>query len=104
MLAVAGGSRHPDYPNVPTLEEFGIKGVDGGPYFGLYAPSGTPRAVVDRMNAEVQKAMKEPVVRDRFVALAVDVAEPMSADAFAAYVRAESARYAKLIPELGIKQ
>jgi tripartite-type tricarboxylate transporter receptor subunit TctC len=104
MLAVAGGSRHPEYQNVPTLEESGIKGVDGGPHFGLYAPSGTPRAVVDRMNAEVQKAMKEPVVRDRFVALAVDIAEPMSADAFAAYVRAESARYAKLIPELGIKQ
>ena len=104
MLAVAGGMRHPDYPNVPTLEESGIKGVDGGPHFGLYAPTGTPRAVIDRMNAEVLKAMKEPVVRNRFVALAVDIAEPMSPDAFAAYVKAESARYAKLIPELGIKQ
>jgi tripartite-type tricarboxylate transporter receptor subunit TctC len=60
--------------------------------------------VIDRMNAEVVKAMKEPVVRNRFVALAVDIAEPMSPDAFAAYVKAESARYAKLIPELGIKQ
>jgi tripartite-type tricarboxylate transporter receptor subunit TctC len=104
MLAVAGGRRHPEYPNVPTLEESGIKGVDGGPHFGLYAPAGTPRAVIDRLNAEVQKAMKEPAVRDRFIGLAVDIAEPMSPDAFAAYVKAESARYAKLIPELGIKQ
>jgi tripartite-type tricarboxylate transporter receptor subunit TctC len=104
MLAVAGGRRHPDYPNVPTLEESGIRGVDGGPYFGLYAPTGTPRGVIERMNAEVQKAMKEREVRERFVSLAVDIAEPMSPDAFAAYVKAESARYAKLIPELGIKQ
>jgi tripartite-type tricarboxylate transporter receptor subunit TctC len=104
MLAVAGGTRHPDYPNVPTLEESGIKGVDGGPHFGLYAPTGTPRGVIERMNGEVQKAMKEPAVRERFVSLAVDIAEPMTPEAFAAYVKAESARYAKLIPELGIKQ
>jgi tripartite-type tricarboxylate transporter receptor subunit TctC len=48
--------------------------------------------------------MKEPAVRERFVSLAVDIAEPMTPEAFAAYVKAESARYAKLIPELGIKQ
>jgi len=103
MLAVAGARRHPDYPNVPTLEESGIKGVDGGPYFGLYALAGTPRGVLDRLNAEVQKAMREPVVRDRFVSLAVDVAGPMTPDEFAAYVRAQSERYAKLVPELGIR-
>jgi len=104
MLAVAGGSRHPDYPNVPTLEESGIKGVDGGPHFGLYAPTGTPRGVIERLNSEVQKAMKEPAVRERFVSLAVDIAEPMTPEAFAAYVKAQSERYSKLIPELGIKQ
>ena len=103
MLAVAGARRHPDYPNVPTLEESGIKGVDGGPYFGLYALAGTPRGVLDRLNAEVQKAMREPLVRDRFVSLAVDVAGPMTPDEFAAYVRAQSERYAKLVPELGIR-
>src|SRR5688500_15613745 len=43
MLAIAGPNRHPDFPDVPTLEENGIKGVDGGPHFGFYAPSGTPR-------------------------------------------------------------
>jgi tripartite-type tricarboxylate transporter receptor subunit TctC len=102
MIAVAGGSRHPDFPNVPTLEENGIKGVDGGPHFGFYAPKGTPREAIERMNREVLKAMDEPVVRDRFKALAVDVAEKMTPDQFAAYVRGEYDRYAKLIPELGI--
>jgi len=103
MLAIAGPQRHPDFPDAPTLEENGLKGVDGGPHFGLYAPAATPRDVLSRINAEMQKAMHYPPVRERFKALAVDVAEPMTPEQFAAYVRAEHARYAKLIPELGIK-
>ncbi|MSQ71212.1 MAG: tripartite tricarboxylate transporter substrate binding protein [Betaproteobacteria bacterium] len=103
MLAVAGGTRHPDYPDVPTLDESGIKDVDGGPHFGLYAPAGTPRVAVERLNAEMQKAMSDPSVRDRFRALAVDVAPPMTPEAFAAYVRTQSERYSRLIPELGIR-
>jgi tripartite-type tricarboxylate transporter receptor subunit TctC len=104
MVAIAGPQRHPDFPNVPTLDENGIKGVDGGPHFGFYAPSGTPREVVARINAEVRKAMEEPAVRDRFKALAVDLAEPMTPERFAAYVRAEYERYARLLPELRIGQ
>jgi tripartite-type tricarboxylate transporter receptor subunit TctC len=103
MLAIAGPSRHADFPDVPTLEENGIKGVDGGPHFGFYAPSAIPRELASRIGSEIQKAMQHPPVRERFKALAVDVAEPMTPEQFAAYVRAEHARYAKLIPELGIK-
>jgi tripartite-type tricarboxylate transporter receptor subunit TctC len=103
MIAIAGPARHPDFPDVPTLEENGIKGVDGGPHFGFYAPSGTPRDTISKISSEIQKAMQHPQVRERFKALAVDVAEPMSPEQFAAYVRGEHARYAKLIPELGIK-
>ena len=103
LIAIAGPSRHPDFPDVPTLEENGIKGVDGGPHFGFYAPANTPRDVVARINSEIQKAMQHPTVRERFKTLAVDVAEPMTPEQFAAYVRGEHARYAKLIPELGIK-
>jgi tripartite-type tricarboxylate transporter receptor subunit TctC len=103
MLAVAGPKRHPDFPDVPTLDEKGIKGVDGGPHFGFYAPAGTPREVVNRLNAEVLKLMKEPQVLERFRALAVNLAEPMSPEKFAEYVRAEHARYGKLLPELGFK-
>ena len=103
MIAIAGPKRHPDFPDIPTLDENGIKGVDGGPHFGLYGPAGTPRDVVLRINSELLKAMQHPAVAERFKALAVDVAEPMSPEQFAAYVRGEHARYAKLIPELGIK-
>jgi tripartite-type tricarboxylate transporter receptor subunit TctC len=103
MIAVAGPNRHPDFPDVPTLEENGIRGVDGGPHFGFYATAGTPPDIISRLNSEVRKAMQEPVVRDRFKALAVDLAEPMTPGEFAAYVRSEHERYSRLIPELGIK-
>jgi tripartite-type tricarboxylate transporter receptor subunit TctC len=103
MIAIAGPGRHPDFPDIPTLEENGIKGVDGGPHFGFYAPSGTPRDVVAKANAEIRKAMQDATVSARFKALAVDVAQAMTPEQFGAYVRSEHAKYAKLIPELGIK-
>jgi tripartite-type tricarboxylate transporter receptor subunit TctC len=104
LLAVAGSQRHPEYPDVPTLEQSGIKGVDGGPHFAFYAPAGAPRAVVGRLNREVVKLMQEPKVRERFNVLAVDMAPPMTPEEFAAYVKSESDRYAKLLPQLGISQ
>jgi len=103
MVAVAGPVRHADFPDVPTLDEKGIRGVDGGPYFGFFAPAGTPREPIERMNREVIKAMQEPVVLERFKALAVNLARPMSPAEFAVYVRQQSERYAKLLPELGFK-
>jgi tripartite-type tricarboxylate transporter receptor subunit TctC len=103
LVAVAGGKRHADFPGAPTLEENGIKGVDGGPHFGFYAPASTPGPVIQRVNQVVNKALQEKVVSDRFNALAVDMADQMTPEAFAAYVRAQSERYAKILPALGIK-
>lgn len=103
MIAVAGPTRHPDFPDVPTLEENGIRGVDGGPYFGFYASAGVPREVIERLNREVLRVMQEPQIRSRFQALAVDLAPPMTPAQFADYVKAEWERYSKLIPELGIR-
>jgi tripartite-type tricarboxylate transporter receptor subunit TctC len=103
MIAIAGPSRHPDFPDVSTLEENGIKGVDGGPHFGFYTTAGTPREAIERLNREVIRVMQEPTVRERFKALAVDLADPMTPEQFGAYVRSEYDRYARLIPELGIQ-
>ncbi len=104
MIAIAGPKRHPDFPDIATLEEHGIKGVDGGPHFGFYGPAAMPREAVERLNREVIRLMHEPAVLERFKALAVDISEPMSPQAFAAYVRAEYERYSKLVPALGIVQ
>ena len=104
MIAIAGPKRHPDFPDVPTLEENGIKGVDGGPHFAFYGPQGMPREAIDRLNREVIRVMQEPQVLERFRALAVDLADPMTPQQFAGYVRSEYDRYSKLIPTLGISQ
>jgi tripartite-type tricarboxylate transporter receptor subunit TctC len=102
MIAVVGPVRHPDFPDVPTLEENGVQGIDGGPHFGFYAPLKTAPAIVDRLNREVAAVMKEKVYLDRMKALAADLAPPMTPAAFATYVRRESARYGKLMKELNI--
>jgi tripartite-type tricarboxylate transporter receptor subunit TctC len=102
LLAVAASRRRADFPDAPTFEEAGFKGVDGGPHFAFYAPLRTPRAVVERLNREVAKLMQDAAVRERFEAQGLEVAPPMTPEAFAAYVRSESERYAKIIPEIGL--
>jgi len=104
LLAVPASQRHPDFPNAPTFEEAGFKGVDGGPHFSFYAPLRTPRPVIERFNREVAKVMADPAIRERFEAAGLEVAPPMNPDEFAAYVRAESARYARLVPEIGLSK
>jgi len=103
LLAVAASQRRADFPEAPTFEEAGFKGVDGGPHFAFYAPLGTPRAVVERFNREVAKLMQRPEIRERFEAQGLEVAPPMTPEAFSAYVRAEYDRYARLVPEIGLK-
>ena len=103
MLAVAGDQRHPDFPDTPTLVESGIRGVDGGPFFGVYAPNGTPAGIVERMNREVAKAIREPEIRKRLESTGAEISSPMTPAAFATYVRAESQRYGKLLGDLGIR-
>jgi tripartite-type tricarboxylate transporter receptor subunit TctC len=102
LLAVAAARRRAEFPDIPTLEEAGFKGADGGPHFAFYAPLGTPRPAIERMNREVTKLMQDAAIRERFEAQGLEVAPPMSPEAFAAYVRAESERYARIIPEIGL--
>jgi len=102
LLAVAASRRRADFPDAPTFEEAGFKGVDGGPHFAFYAPLRTPPQIVERLNREVTKLMQDAAIRERFEAQGLEVAPPMTADAFAAYVRSESERYAKVIPEIGL--
>jgi tripartite-type tricarboxylate transporter receptor subunit TctC len=104
LLAVAASRRRADFPEVPTFEEAGFKGVDGGPHFAFYAPLRTPPAVVERISREVVKLMQEPAIRERFETQGLEVAPPMSPDAFSRYVSDESRRYARLVPEIGLSR
>jgi tripartite-type tricarboxylate transporter receptor subunit TctC len=80
LLAVTGTSRSPFFPDVPTLGELGVKGVELGNWFGVFAPAGTPADVVARLGAEIAKAIATPEVKQRFADLGV---EPVAQDAAA---------------------
>ncbi|MBI3197253.1 MAG: tripartite tricarboxylate transporter substrate binding protein [Rhodospirillales bacterium] len=103
-VALASGSekRSSVLPDVPTTEEQGFKGSAYDFWSGLFAPAGTPPAVIARLNAEVRKALEAPEVKERLGALGTDVAPTTSAD-FDKKVARELAENAELIKKAGIK-
>jgi tripartite-type tricarboxylate transporter receptor subunit TctC len=101
-LAVTTAKRTPLAPELPTIAESGLAGFDVSTWFGLFVPAGTPRPVVDRLHAEFTKALAAPDVREKMLNLG---AEPVGStpEQFAAYVKAEAAKYAKLVKASGAK-
>ncbi|CAM3360352.1 tripartite tricarboxylate transporter substrate binding protein [Paracidovorax anthurii] len=97
-LAVTTAQRSSALPDVPTLDEAGLKGFDIGTWFGLLAPAGTPREVVTRLGAEMAKIIQSPDFRKRMEDIG---AEPTagSGEQLAQKIRAETARFAALVKE-----
>jgi len=98
LLAVGSPKRSPLFPQVPTLEEAGLKGFDADTVFGFYAPAGTPADVVSRLNREIIRALGLPAVRDRIQALGGE-ALALSAAEFGAKAQEDSARFGAIIRE-----
>jgi len=101
-LAVASPKRSPGAPDVPTLAEAGLPGCEVETWFGVVAPAGTPRAIVTRLNAEAQRALAQADVQKRLAALGM-TAGGGSAEEFDATIRAEIAKWTKVIREADIK-
>lgn len=101
-LAVTTPKRTKLAPELPTIAESGLPGFDISTWFGIFVPAGTPRPVVDRLHAEFTRALAAPDVREKMLALG---AEPVGStpEQFAAYVKAEAAKYAKLVRTSGAK-
>ncbi|WP_440108347.1 Bug family tripartite tricarboxylate transporter substrate binding protein [Acidovorax sp. BL-A-41-H1] len=102
VLAVLSTSRSSVFPDVPTIAESGFPGFEASVWYGLVAPAATPRPVVAKLHAEVQKALQTKEIRDRMAAVGGEVL-PGSADMFAALIRSERQRYEKLVREANIK-
>jgi tripartite-type tricarboxylate transporter receptor subunit TctC len=98
MLAIAAPRRSPLYPDVPTLDEAGLKSFDAGTTHGIYAPAGVPRAVIERVNREVNAALALPNVKSLVGALAADPT-PLTPEQFGALMGADSRRYGAVIKE-----
>ena len=101
-LAVAAAKRNPQLPDVPTMEEAGVKGVEMSAWYGVYAPANTPKAVIDKLNAEINKVIAMPETQARLSAIGADLT-PMSQAQFQAFHNAENQRYGELIRKKNIK-
>ncbi|TFZ01234.1 Bug family tripartite tricarboxylate transporter substrate binding protein [Ramlibacter rhizophilus] len=98
LLAVGSPKRSPLFPDVPTLHEAGLKGFDADSVFGFYAPAGTPPAVVERLNREINKVLATKAIQDRIVALGGE-ALPLSPAEFGARAAEDSKRFGAIIRE-----
>ncbi len=101
MLAVGSLERSPLFPDIPTLDEAGLKGFNADSWFGIYAPAGVDPAIIKRMNEEVNKALAMPAVRQRIEDLG-GIPSPMSPEEFGASAKADSERYGAVIRERNI--
>ena len=90
--------RSPLFPDVPTLQEAGLKGFDADTVFGFYAPAGTPAPVITRLNAEINKALATAAVRERINALG-GVPAPMTPAVVAAKAADDSKRFGAIVKE-----
>jgi tripartite-type tricarboxylate transporter receptor subunit TctC len=100
-LAVTTPRRAPQLPDIPTLEELGLKGFEMTNWYGLMAPGTTPRPLVLHVNADVNRLMKEPAVREKLVSVGTEIGggTPEEVDAF---LRTELVKYARLVKATGV--
>jgi len=100
-LAVTSDKRVPSLPDVPTLEEAGLKGMTAYTFTGLLAPKGTPQDIIDRLSAELQKILAQPDVIEKFQGLGAE-ARSMTPSDFTKYIRKEDQRWIPIIKKAGI--
>lgn len=98
LLAVGSPKRSPLFPEIPTLDEAGLKGFDADSMFGFYAPAGVPQDIVTRLNREINRQLQTPPIRDRVAALGGEVA-PMTPAEFAERGRRDAERFGAIIRE-----
>lgn len=101
-LAVTGSKRSTALPDVPTITEAGVPGADFISWNGVHVAAGTPKAVVTKLNGELDRLLKLPDVRDRMLTLGLNPVGGTS-DEFAVFVKADIARWAKVIKESGVR-
>jgi tripartite-type tricarboxylate transporter receptor subunit TctC len=102
VLAAASAQRNRLLPDVPTFAELGYPQVAVSLWYGVLAPAGTPRPLIEKLNLEITKAIESPEVRDKLLAQG---AEPMpgTPEAFASFMNEERAKWAPVVKQAGVK-
>jgi tripartite-type tricarboxylate transporter receptor subunit TctC len=101
-LGVGGLKRSSTLPDVPTIAEAGVPGYEAVNWWGIVAPAGTPQPVIDRLVKELTAIQKTPEMQKRFEAEAVEAVQ-MSQAEFGRYIEQETAKWARVVKEAGIK-
>jgi tripartite-type tricarboxylate transporter receptor subunit TctC len=101
-LAVASAQRFAMLPDVPTVAEAGVPGFAVNNWAGIFVAGGTPRAIIERLNSEIVKALAPPDVRQKLLEMGL-VAGTNTPEQFAGYIQAETVRWAKVVKDAGIK-
>jgi tripartite-type tricarboxylate transporter receptor subunit TctC len=101
-LAITSDKRVDAFPNLPTIAEAGVPGYEFTAWIGTFAPAGTPKPIVDRLNAEISKALRSPEVAQN---LKSQTLEPliMTPEQFAQRVKSDYDKYAKVVKATGAK-
>jgi len=97
-LAISSRKRSPLLPEVPTLDESGVKGYEASTFTGIFAPSGVPPVVLDKLSSSLKKALSNETVRERYRQMGVELIE-MSQPEFAAYVRDDFDKWRRVARE-----
>jgi len=100
-LGMAGNQRYERMPDLPTISEAGLKGFEVNNWYGLFAPAGTPKDVIARLNAEAVKALALPDTKTRLLDSGI-IAVSSTPEAFAGYIQAETKKWAKVVREANI--
>jgi len=102
-LAVTSAKRVAEFADVPTAEEAGVKGFVMTTWYGVFAPAGTPAPIVGRLHADINKAMQAPDSRERLVEIGFDGTVTRTPEEFAAMVREDIVRYARVVKDAGLQ-
>jgi len=102
-LAVLDRQRHPHLPNVPSVAELGLPGLVMTTWFGVAMPAGTPAAIVDRVNAEIMKALATPEIVAKLETMGVDAARPNRPAEFATFMKNDVARWKGVVKTANIE-
>jgi tripartite-type tricarboxylate transporter receptor subunit TctC len=101
-IAVAEPRRIAAAPEIPTLDESGLRGFEATPWLGLGVRAGTPRDIVERLNAAARGSLERPDVQARMAGIGIEP-RPMGVEQFAAFVRAETVKWGDIIRRSGAK-
>jgi tripartite-type tricarboxylate transporter receptor subunit TctC len=102
-LAVTTLARSPLFPDLPTLDESGLKGFDDVTWNGYVAPAGTPRDVLARLHGEIARVVNNPEFRKRWIDRGIETLASASPEEFSAYIKSEADGFARLARDAGIK-